>query len=428
MNTIHKFTVSEGTLETVKATLPLVAAAGTDFTKHFYARLFKEHPELMNIFNQTNQAKGGQPKKLLQTVALAAQAAIDTGELPAEAIMSICQKHTALNISPDAYAIVGQHILGTIEDLLTDDKAVLDAWGALYGDIVKAFVTEEEKIRDEMMNTPGGWIGKREFKLVRKETLSTTITRFKFEPVDGKPTPVFKPGKYTTIWAKIDSEGPYGHYTEQPRHYTLALPHNPENMTNSMSISVRKQGLVSSLLHDSPEGSTFELSAPFGCFDLSGVEKLWLAEEDAPVVFLSAGVGITPVLAMLENIYVTRPSSWLHSASYGSVHAYRNRIREIAAVRNGQLKRRVWYSRPTPEDGPAGGDEEDPIKYNLAKYHYRGRMDLLSVEKELPSEMLQLDKEKAQYYMCGPPGFMAGQKKALMSLGVDESRIHSEGF
>jgi hemoglobin-like flavoprotein/ferredoxin-NADP reductase len=434
----YKFGISQKDLDTVKATLPLVAEAGTDFTKHFYTRMFQGTPDLLNVFNQTNQAlpSEGQPKKLLKTVAVAAQAAIETGELPGEAIEGICQKHAALNVAKEHYAVVGEHILGTIQDLLTDDKDVLSAWEALYGDIASVFIAREQEICKEMAQTPGGWLGRREFRLAKKEKLGETISRFQFVPCDGEPTPLFKPGKFTTVWVNVSDMTakacPYANYQEQPRHYTLALPRNPEDAEKSLSISVKKQGLVSGILHDAAIDSTFDLSAPYGCFDLSGVEKLWLSEGDddaaAPVVFLSAGVGITPVLAMLENIYVTRPASWLHASENGAVHAYRDRLREIAACRCGELIRRVWYSHPVPEDGPPGGNEQSEQMLNLAKYHYKGRMDLAAVVDEFPDKVLHLEDDSAQYYICGPPGFMDAQRKGLVSLGVDENQIHCEGF
>lgn len=295
-DTIYKFSVEPKHLETVKATLPLVRKAGTDFTKHFYGRMFAAHPSLLNVFNQTNQALGGQPKKLLKTVAVAAQAAIDSGELPGEAIEGICQKHAALHVTPAQYAVVGENILGTIEDVLTKDAAVLEAWGALYHDIANVFVTREKEITDAVAAIPGSWSGRRKFKLADKEKVSSIITRFKFEPVDGKPTPQFAPGAYTTIWVQVPDreEGPYGPYQEQPRHYTLAFPREGDAKDQHMSISVKKEGLISRILHDAEVGTEWDLSAPFGCFDMSGVEKLWLTENDAPVVFLSAGVGITP--------------------------------------------------------------------------------------------------------------------------------------
>lgn len=84
----------------------------------------------------------------------------------------------------------------------------------------------------------------------------------------------------------------------------------------------------------------------------------------------------------------------------------------------------MWYSDPVPEDGPPGGNEKTPALLNLAKYHYKGRMELPQVENEI----LNVGNSATQYYMCGPPGFMETQKESLVSLGVDESRIHSEGF
>ena len=310
-STIYKFDVSPETLKIVQATLPAVAEAGTDFTKHFYRRMFAANPSLKNVFNQTNQALGGQPKKLLKTVAIAAQAAIETGELPGSAIESICQKHCALNVGEADYNVVAVNLLGTIEDLLTKDQAVLDAWAELYGGIAGAFVTREGEISAEVSSQPGSWSGRRKFVLAEKETISSVIKRFKFVPADGEPTPQFEPGKFTTIWVPTDEEdGPYGSYTEQPRHYTLNLPQKAEDSGHCMEISVKKQGLVSRILHKADVGSEWELSAPHGCFTMSGVEKLWLNNVDAPVVFLSAGVGITPgtVLSLCSVSKFASPS------------------------------------------------------------------------------------------------------------------------
>lgn len=206
LTTRYKFSVPQSDIDVIKATLPLVAEAGTDFTKHFYARLFKGHPELLNLFNQTNQEHGTQPKRLLNVVATAAMAAIDTGELPGEAIEGICHKHCALGVPAEAYDVVGAELLGTIQDLLTDDKGVLASWGALYGDIAGCFVKREQELYDEMAHTPGGWLGRRQFVLVRKEPVSSVITRFKFEPVDGGEVPAdWVAGKFTTVgwdWRK----------------------------------------------------------------------------------------------------------------------------------------------------------------------------------------------------------------------------------
>jgi nitric oxide dioxygenase len=131
---------------------------------------------------------------------------------------------------------------------------------------------------------------------------------------------------------------------------------------------------------------------------------------------------------MLENIYTTRPATWLHAARNGDVHAYRERLREISAIRGGELIRRVWYENPMPSDGSPGGDETNPNLYNIAKYHFKGRMDLKDPQLNAYNNILHIDNENAQYFMCGPTGFMETQKEALLSLGVSDNRIHWEGF
>ena len=132
---------------------------------------------------------------------------------------------------------------------------------------------------------------------------------------------------------------------------------------------------------------------------------------------------------MLENIYVTTPATWLHATQNGLEHAYRDRLREIAAVRAGELQRRVWYSSPTDDDGQPGGGETNPFLFNVAKYHYQGWMDLNGdLVENNDGQMLHLDNPDTQFYMCGPPGFMDVQKESLMKLGVPESNIHWEGF
>ena len=84
-------------------------------------------PEATQCFqpDKSGLAVWATEKKLLKTVALAAQATIETGELPGEAIEGICRKPPLLNVAPKAYAIEGERILGTIQDLLTNDVNVL---------------------------------------------------------------------------------------------------------------------------------------------------------------------------------------------------------------------------------------------------------------------------------------------------------------
>ena len=127
----------------------------------------------------------------------------------------------------------------------------------------------------------------------------------------------------------------------------------------------------------------------------------------------------------MSQVNSSRQASWLHAAKDGRAHAYREKLRQVAAVRKGQLQRRVWYSQAnTEEDGtPADYDGIDLPDYNAAKYHFQGRMDL-----DQAIDTLYLDNKNTNYFMCGPEGFMGAQKTKLEALGVSNDRIHSEGF
>ena len=131
---------------------------------------------------------------------------------------------------------------------------------------------------------------------------------------------------------------------------------------------------------------------------------------------------------MLENVNDTRSVTWLHGAQNGNLHAYQDRLRYQASVRQGKLQRRVWYSNPTSEDGEPACLSLSSNDYNTAKYHYKGRMDLLALEGSGDAVVLNLSHSAANYFLCGPEAFMEAQADALVALGVDCTRIHSEGF
>jgi nitric oxide dioxygenase len=408
MRTKSTFSLSPEHVKVLEATVPAVAAANTDFTKHFYKRLFVAVPCLQNVFNNTNQAKGDQQERLFSSVAEAAVSVLENRSVDMELVHAICHKHCALGVQPGQYGVVGGHILGTIEDLLTKDPAVLEAWGALYGEVAAALQATEAGIYAKVEEKPGGWRGQREFVVARREMVSSCVARVTFEPVDGEPVCEFESGQYTTVWAK-----PEGWEFGQPRHYTLAF--DSETEKGGYSISVRKQGQMSDFLHSADIGTKVKLSPPYGCFTLS--PNVWLTDSTTPIVFLSAGVGITPTLAMLEAAEeTTAPITWLYANKSGEEHAYRGSLMKLAAHR-GNLTRRVWYTDPVEADGAA-----DPID-NASKFHYKGLMDLSKVH-----DLLHLENPDTVYYFCGPPEWMDMVRVELEGLGVPKERVFFEGF
>ena len=102
--------LSQKTIDIVKSTVPVLEEYGTTITKTFYKNMFTAHPELLNIFNQTNQEKGRQQTALANTV-LAAAKYIDNLEVIVPVVKQIAQKHRSLAVKPEHYPIVGEHLL-----------------------------------------------------------------------------------------------------------------------------------------------------------------------------------------------------------------------------------------------------------------------------------------------------------------------------
>ena len=374
--------------------------------------MFTAVPCLKDVFNGTNQAVGKQPGKLFATVAEAAVSCVEDRDFDENMALSICHKHCALNIQGNQYGVVAEHLLGTISEKLTDDQRVLGAWAELYGELANKCMSIEQSLYKETEEKEGGWTGMREFFLAERTIIADGLARIRFEPVDGKKVCSFRNGQYTTVWAKQE-----GWSHRQPRHYTLASPGDEGGLT----ITVRKQGLMSNLLHEIDVGEKFELSAPYGAFDMSNLEALWLRDPSVPVVFLSAGVGITPILSMLEQVAddPTGPVVWLHASKRGANHPYRTRLLQIARE-NDWMTRRVWYETPQPVDfvNPPSTEE------NLKKFHFEGRMNFKDVEDLIP-----FGNKNVYYYFCGPPGFMEWAVKDLTeNYGISKDRLMYESF
>jgi ferredoxin-NADP reductase len=171
-------------------------------------------------------------------------------------------------------------------------------------------------------------------------------------------------------------------------------------------ISVKREplGLASRHLHDAVEvGAIVDARAPAGDFVLG--------HDARPVVLVSAGVGVTPMLSMLHAL--ARPGepreAWfIHGARDGRHHPLAAETRTLVEA-DARLHLHVVYSQPSPED-EAGGD-----------YDTVGRVD-----GDLIARLLSdLD---AQYYLCGPTAFMAGVQGELLAMGVAREQIHAETF
>src|SRR5699024_2574250 len=165
MQTATHSGLDQKTIDLVKATVPILQERGDEITKCFYKRMYENHPELKNIFNETSQRKGDQTKAHTNTV-YAAAAHIDQLEAILPAIMPIAHKQRSINIKPKQYPIVGDNLLAAMREVLTEEVAtdeIIESWNKGYCEIVNDFILIEKTMYDEVFNITGCWVCFRDF-------------------------------------------------------------------------------------------------------------------------------------------------------------------------------------------------------------------------------------------------------------------------
>ena len=399
------FALSQRQMEIVKSTAPVLADHGIAITSHFYKRMLQNRPELKNIFNIAHQETGAQPAALAHAVWAYASNIDDLGALTT-AVSRIGNRHASLGVTADQYTIVGEYLLASIKEVLGSavDEPVMDAWKAAYQQLAGIFIDFEKGLYDKAIHTPGGWNGWRQFRVARKLRESGEIISFHLAPSDGKALPAFRPGQFVSVRCYVPELGVY-----QPRQYSLSDIPNGDHFRISVkrefAAASKPAGRISNVLHETiPQGSLLDVSMPFGDFTLD-------INADTPVVLISGGVGLTPMMSMLKTIVEqgkSRSVLFIHAVRNRSVHAMNKDLSEIVS-QNPQVSRMVFYEELTLGD-VKGFD-----------YDYIGRINV----KDLKDKVLS---PNADYYVCGPIPFMSAQREDLESLGVPPDRIHSEVF
>ncbi len=377
----------------VTATVPILEQGGEALTRHFYQTLFTDFPQVKPFFNQAHQHSGDQQRALANGILMYAKH-IERLEALGPLVNTIVTKHVALQIQPEHYPMVGASLLKAIREVLgaeTATDAVLEAWGAAYGQLAEILIGAEGKTYEAAAAAPGGWMGARQFKVAAKRVESDEITSFVFRPVDGQPVLGFTPGQYIGIRLVVDGQ-------EQRRQYSLSAA--PNGQTYQISVKREEAGKVSGFLHANVnEGDTVDLFPPTGAFTL--------AEGSRPIVLISGGVGITPTLAMLDQALETgREIRFIHAARHGGVHAFREHVDGLAK-RHPQLKRHYIYAEERAEHPQADA------------------VGLLG-NKELGQWLPQ--SRDVDAYFLGPVPFMQAVKRSLRELGVPEAQTYYEFF
>lgn len=296
------------------------------------------------------------------------------------------------------------------------------------------------------------WEGYRKFRIVRKviEDTKAETASFYFAPIDGRRLPGYPPGAYLNIRVDIPEHG------SEARSYSISSSFRQDcyrlsikrvpGSTDPNTGKVLPPGLVSNFVHDHVhEGSTIDISAPQHCphFVLD-------MEQDFPVVLLGAGVGITPMICMWEEVVSRQPTRpvWLFYGVRGSDELMDSAGNDSALpsiMRQVSDEARLWLCFSAVKEvkdasgrvvGLTGGADGDRLLCEATRrrmlsgerprilYHH-GRVAVKPwIWNVLPARF----KQEAHFYTCGPGPFMKGIREDLRGLGVPERRIHFEEF
>ena len=241
------------------------------------------------------------------------------------------------------------------------------------------------------------WGGFRPLRVSDKRRESSNVTSLALEPSDGGPLTAATPGQFIVLRLKPAAEAP-----ALLRSYSLS----GEPSEEQWRISVKREpnGAAGAYVEARLRvGDVIDASAPRGSFTLK--------EGDGPIVLLSAGIGATPVLAMLHALAAggsRRQIWWIHGARNSGEHAFAAEVQALLKLLPGGHSH-IRYSAPGPTDRPA-------VVFDAA-----GRLGV-HVLQELGAP------READFYLCGPAAFMSSLTADLANWGVPTERLHSENF
>jgi nitric oxide dioxygenase len=364
---------------------------GVAITRRFYADLFEAHPELRHVFNQGNQGSGAQQGALAG--ALVAYAAnIDNRDALAPVVRRIAHKHASLGIGPAQYTVVARHLLAAIGSVLgaAATPALLAAWDEAYWLLAGELIAAEARLYERAQVTAGE-LQPLTVSAVQRET--DEVVSLWLQTAQGGSPGSFIPGQYVSVQVEL----PDG--LRQQRQYSLSdAPGRPHWRITIKRETDAPAGRVSNHLHDHVKrGDVVQVGPAFGDFQPAPV-------PGRPLALVSAGVGITPMISVLNALAdraSREPVLFAHAARSRDHHVLRAEV-ERARDRLPGLRHVQFYEAGSHPGAAAG------------------RMTW--------SDELRAAYADAEFFLCGPDAFMRAQWRALVGLGVSPARLHREVF
>jgi ferredoxin-NADP reductase/MOSC domain-containing protein YiiM len=248
------------------------------------------------------------------------------------------------------------------------------------------------------ISSPPAWDGFRWVRVAEVHRETQEVASVVLADLEGSPLPPALPGQYLVLRCLPDKNSP-------PAVRTYSISGASDSGVYRISVKRGTGAGSQHLVNATQAGDKMEISAPRGEFILRAGGR--------PVVLLSAGIGITPVLSMLHAIASGSAESlpgvwWIHAARNAAEHVFAQEARQLLAAIPGSHSA-IAYSKPDPADRP-GSD-----------FDVRGHWDLASLQKlAIPVE--------ADFYLCGPSAFLRDMNRDLIFLGVAQDAIHQEVF
>ena len=263
---------------------------------------------------------------------------------------------------------------------------------------------------DEAEVMAPAWQGLRSFHVVQKqlEDANKSICSFYLAPQDGLPLAPFQPGQFLTFQLELPTTG--GGASNTIRCYSLSDAPEPGRYRISVKRGLAPAGRAhapgksSNFFHDHVEvGSVLKLRAPSGHFHVD--------RSDAPVVLIGGGIGITPMMSMLNACLRERPERevWLFYGVRNSREVAWKSDLENLVTSHANFHLQLCWSDPLPEDVP-GRD-----------FQQRGHVDMELLRRQLPLKPFH-------FYICGPTAMLQSLVPALEDWGVPDQRVHFEAF
>jgi ferredoxin-NADP reductase len=226
---------------------------------------------------------------------------------------------------------------------------------------------------------------------------SRSVVSLVLGPADGRPLTIPLPGQFVVLRIRPQADAP-------PVLRSYSLSGVPDAARYRITVKEELHGIASTYLSTRLRtGDVLDVSAPRGAFTLQC--------GDRPVVLLSAGVGVTPVLAMLHALAARpspRPVWWIYGARNGLDHPFAREARDLLG-KLPHARSHVRYSRPEATDRLG-------VDFDAAGRLTATALDKLGVPRE------------SDFYLCGPPTFLEDFTAGLGGWGVARDRVHTEVF